>query len=273
MKSYEIPFQKEFNAYLKTTNPQTYRYYNKEIFYFLSWVNKYIHVDHKALYDVSMSQIQRYIHEQIQKNKEIKTINKKITIIKAYYDFLWHINILSPDPAAKIKRIQAESIEKDTAFLDKEQLEKISTFLLHKQRFSLRDMAIYSLFLFAGLKLSEFMQIESKHLVFNSEGLFIEVVGSSTRVVRLPKEEAKYLEQYMQSIPKEQSYLFVSSNGNKLGTSSVNYIFAEAKKCTGVDVNPRKLRNTCGMMKLKSGWSNEMISDYLGIDYFIHAKR
>lgn len=194
------------------------------------------------------------------------TICLQIAAIKSYFGFLEEAEIITSNPATKIKRPAKKAKEKPypeasmiRAIVDNARTD--------------RDRAIIMLFATTGLRFSELANItldEYKHMG-GAEGREIKILGkgSKERTVYVNDETKLAIDMYLTTRPKSDcDKLFLSNWGNELQENNFNLTLKNTFKRAGVpfwkEVSPHWLRAAAATMYAEAGVPIEDIRDLLG---------
>ena len=93
------------------------------------------------------------MEEQLERDKSISTVNKELSIIKTFFNYLWEINKVPVDPAVKIKRLKIEKALKVVTPYD--EILSILQKAMSNQQYSKLRKAIFLLAV-KGLKTADF---------------------------------------------------------------------------------------------------------------------
>lgn len=183
------------------------------------------------------------------------TICLQIAAIKSYFGFLEEAEIITSNPATKIKRPAKKAKEKPypeasmiRAIVDNARTD--------------RDRAIIMLFATTGLRVSELTGItldEYKHMG-GAEGREIKILGkgSKERTVYVNNETKLAIDMYLTTRPKSDcDKLFLSNWGNELQENNFNLTLKNTAKRAGVpfwkEVSPHWLRSSFATLQSEMG--------------------
>jgi len=129
-----------------------------------------------------------------------------------------NLNALSPDQIelAKVKRSQV-------TFLDKEELHKLFQQPNTNQETGLRDRAILELLFSSGLRVSELVNLDRKHINLERKEFTVRGKGQKDRPVFISDESAEWLIKYLDSRADNLPPLFISYSGRHKSSTSGNY--------------------------------------------------
>jgi integrase len=243
------------------------------------------------------------VKKGIMKQRSKASVNHNISALKSLFNYLttrtekdngecyFYRNVMQKVKIEKEKKTakkRADSISKDlleegqlTEFIDfiRNEYENtlpltskktISTFKKNKER----DIAIISLFLGSGLRISELASIEVSLIDFKSNDIEVVRKGDledSVDVLPLAMDDIRdYLAVRSQryKIPDDYPYLFVSDYGKEVKPLSVrtiqNLVKTYSKAFRGKPMSPHKLRHTYATDYLRNGGNLVALRDQLG---------
>lgn len=178
---------------------QSYEKVIKSFFGYLSYVYKK-DVD---LIEISPADIKKYLKEQLNRKKSIPTINKELSILKTFFNYLWEKNLITIDPAVKIKAMN--QIKQPTVEYDYIELKKVLPQVLRNPNYTLERKSIYSLAL-KGFKTADYrFRKDDVNFIDN----YRVKIALRNREIILDGEEAVIFRQYYKSlISEETEYVF-----------------------------------------------------------------
>ena len=218
-------------------------------------------------------------HQEIT-NKE-RGIMRKISSLKSFYNYFFRCEKLTTNPAALIqlpklheKEIIRLDIDEVALLLDEveqgEQLtEKQKAF---HNRTRIRDLALLTLLLGTGLRVSECVGLDLDDLDFKNGGIHIHRKGGKEVTVYFGTEVETALQDYLDErndvIPEEgsENALFLSLQRKRMNVRSVeNLVKKYAKIVTPLKkITPHKLRSTYGTNLYRETGDIYLVADVLG---------
>ena len=219
-------------------------------------------------------------------------IMRKISSLKSFYNYFFRTEKLATNPAALVrlpklhdKEIIRLDVDEVALLLDAVEqgeglTEKQKTF--HK-RTRLRDLALLTLLLGTGIRVSECVGLDINDVDFKNGGIHIHRKGGKEETVYFGSEVENALQDYLDErfgiIPEEGSEqaLFLSMQRKRMNVRSVEnlvkkyaHIVTPLKKIT-----PHKLRSTYGTALYRETGDIRLVADVLGheninttIDYY-----
>lgn len=198
-----------------------------------------------------------------------RTLSRKLTSLKNFYNFLYQEKIIDKDPT---ENVFPPKISKDLPdYLTLEEVTLILNSIKGDNPFDKRDKAILETMYGAGLRVSEItnLKIES---VFYEEG-FIKVIGKrmKERIVPLNRIALnsihEYLRDYRSFFEKYKSeYLFLSRTGKKLTRMDVWNILKKRVKHLNIQkrLHPHILRHSFATHLIEGGADLRSVQEMLG---------
>ena len=135
-----------------------------------------------------------------------------------------------------------------------------------------RDIAIITLLLGTGIRVSELVGLDLSDVDFNNNGVMVTRKGGSQMVVYFGEEVEKalrnYLETYRKAVTPLAGYenaLFLSTQKRRIGVQAVeNMVKKYASQITNKRITPHKLRSTYGTALYKETGDIYLVADVLG---------
>ncbi|MDC3424291.1 site-specific integrase [Aquibacillus sp. 3ASR75-11] len=158
----------------------------------------------KEIYEISPKDIKGFLEAKLASGNEVKTVNKHLTILKGFFDYLWKIGKAPIDPAVKIPRYKVG--EEKPSILMYEDLLDILPQVIHNPDYNSLRKTIFILAI-KGLRSSEF-QIPKENVIDKNN--IIEIMLKK-HVVRLEGIEAEeFLSYYFEAQLNGSNYLFIT---------------------------------------------------------------
>jgi integrase/recombinase XerC len=199
-----------------------------------------------------------------------KSINRKLSSLKAYYRFLLKTKQINENPLAKHKSLKvAKTLQ--IPFSEKEIGNVIDQLDDNKDFESIRNKAIVELFYATGMRKSELIQLKLSDLDFQKQTVKILGKRNKERIVPLIHPTIETLKQYIESRKDFENHnseqaLFLSKKGVKISQTLVyriinNYFSAISTK---EKKSPHILRHSFATHLLNEGADLNAIKELLG---------
>lgn len=213
-------------------------------------------------------------------NKE-RGIMRKVSSLKSFYNYFFRIEKLTTNPAALVqlpklrdKEIIRLDIDEVALLLDEvEQGENLT----EKQkafhnRTRIRDLALLTLLLGTGIRVSECVGLDIDDVDFKNGGIHIHRKGGKEVTIYFGTEVEDALQDYLDerfgidAVPGSESALFLSLQRKRITVRSVeNLVKKYARIVTPLKkITPHKLRSTYGTNLYRETGDIYLVADVLG---------
>ncbi|GGD14662.1 tyrosine-type recombinase/integrase [Flavobacterium orientale] len=258
----------DYLQYQKKYSPHTVLAYQRDILEFSTFVNQTYDQDTITL--VVYPQIRSWIVFLSDQEISNRTINRKISSLKAYYRFLLRIKAISSSPLLKHTALKTPKTLQ-IPFSEKE-INLVLNQLVYPDGFEgIRDKLIIDLFYTTGIRRAELINLKLTSIDFATNT--IKVLGKRNKERILPL--LPIIIQQLQSYMKEREsfgnmggsdYLFLTQKGVKLNDSFVyrlinSYFSGVSEK---VKKSPHILRHTFATHMLNHGANLNSVKELLG---------
>ena len=211
------------------------------------------------LNDVSLGQVS-------DKNNGQASVARKFAAINSFFDFLYCNDYISENPCTKAKspkvskdlRIIKLAPDETAILLDAIEFGKAGSFT-DKQRKYLdgtrtRDLAIATLLLGTGIRVSECVSLDLSDLDFKEYKIHIQRKGGKHQNIAMGDEVITALQQYLKirnqttPLPGYENALFLSLQRKRMCVEAVENMIKKYSKALGFtkNITPHKLRKTYG---------------------------
>lgn len=267
---------KVFFEYIQNSNPM---YQNKEIReYELSLLTKLQASDIEEFLDY----LKYYINPE---GKEITNseagLKRKLSSLRAFYNYYHTHQMINENPTLQVRmpKIREKNIirmdpNEVAEFLDTvESGNKLTkNQLLFHEKSKVRDLAITTLLLGTGIRVSECVGIDIRDVDFNNDRINIVRKGGYESFVYFGEEVREallsYLEERNQQHPAtgHENALFLSSRMQRISVRTVELLVKKYAKASVVTkkITPHKLRSTYGTELYKETGDIYLVADVLG---------
>ncbi|MCR4787942.1 MAG: tyrosine-type recombinase/integrase [Lachnospiraceae bacterium] len=206
---------------------------------------------------------------------------RKLSTLKSFYNYFYKAEKINTNPAAlitlpkihekEIIRLDANEVAilldnvEDGVSLSKKQMQ-------FHDKTKVRDIAMLTLLLGTGIRVSECVGLDLKDVDFNNNGIKIRRKGGYEAVVYFGDEVCEALEEYLEErhhvIPCEghEEALFLSLQNRRISVRAVeNLVKKYASTVTNLKkITPHKLRSTYGTSLYKETGDIYLVADVLG---------
>ncbi|CAL2106033.1 Tyrosine recombinase XerC [Tenacibaculum sp. 190524A02b] len=222
-----------------------------------------------SLVGVHYNQIRTWIVNLVEKGVTNRTINRKISSLKTFYNFLQKIEEIKMNPLAKHKSLKVQ--KKVSVPFTKEEVKAVIDLLNEGDGFEfVRDRLIVELLYATGIRRAELIAIREKDIDL-ARGV-IKVLGKRNKerlIVLLPlvqKSLERYLIEKKNLKEADREYLLVSKKGVKIYETLVYRIINSyfSRVSTKAKKSPHILRHAFATHMLNNGASLNSVKELLG---------
>jgi len=202
---------------------------------------------------------------------------RKLASIRSFFNFLRKKHFVEVNPAVDIDIPKLPQKEPDYLTVSEYQrlLAKIEE--VASPFFKLRDLAIFSLFLSTGIRVSELVSLKLSDVDFEYNNIKIKRKGNKEQTIPLNKQVAELISQYLQVRPEAANpQLFISKKGNGVRANTVYCLVKKYLNLAGIDKSkqgPHLLRHSCLSALLANGVSPVVIQQLAGHKSFDTTRR
>ncbi len=255
-----------YAKYIRGVSDDTTKRYHQKVSYFIkvSEISSIDEVQEKTVHDF-------FIYGRAHKNW-------KVTSYRTYYMtlvvfFRWCVknkylerNFLDDFELPKLEKSLPKKIKKEEAL----QLLEIAYNYPYTQKYlKYRNHAIFALFLFAGLRKNELLNLKFSDVDIENMSIFVRLgKGSKDRIIPMNHTLAQSLSRYLfyrKQSRKTCPEFFTCSNRNKgLNQSGLKLITNKLKEASGISFTIHKLRHTFATLMLEGGCDIYSLSKMMG---------
>jgi len=221
-----------------------------------------------------------------EKNGKIYTngkasIKRKLSSLSSFYAYCYRNDLVSQNPVSKVEkpRLKDKAITRMDAaevanFLDtveygnnltKKQLE-------YHEKNKTRDLALLSLMLSTGIRISECIGLDINHIDFENMCVKVTRKGGKESIVYFSDEACDPIQAYLEERKKiepvkgHENALFLSSQRKRLSVRSAENLVAKYAACSVPlkHITPHKLRSTYGTALYQETGDIYLVADVLG---------
>ena len=235
--------------------------YVKNVELYLKWFQETKDMEFTKLHRENVREYISYL-KNLKKYKP-KTINTKINALSKFNDYLLEEEI-QMDYVIMNKDFM--KIQEPYASLSKFKVKDIEKFRqIVLESGSKRNYALVTLLAYAGLRISEALDIQMKDVNFSTREIIVRGKGEKTRIVFMNDKVKEALQSYLnERAGTEQSYIFVSNRRKRLNRTTINKLFKKYSDELGYTITPHDLRHFFCSHALESGLSVHEVANQAG---------
>ncbi|MFV0248127.1 MAG: tyrosine-type recombinase/integrase [Tenacibaculum sp.] len=255
-------------TYEKKYSNHTYTAYSTDLTAFQKYCNK--HFKETNIEQANYQHIRFWIVALVNKGISNRTVNRKISSLKSFYDFMLKIEEIKSNPLATHKALKTQN-NISIPFTEKE-VTQVTDELKDKSDFEeLRNYLIIELLYSTGIRKAELINIKEEDLDLNSKTLKILAKKNKERYVILLPYIVKTIKLYLNQKSKLKAktvnnYLLITKKGVKLYETLVYRIVNTyfSKVSPKAKKSPHILRHTFASHLLNNGASLNSVKELLG---------
>ncbi len=203
------------------------------------------------------------------------TRNRKLYSLRSFFKFLVREKKLNNNPAETVQASKTETRAEPIYMKTNEARKYIRTIEKSDSRNKIRDLAIAKLFLYAGLRISELVNLNLENLDFDDEALKFYGKGNKERFIPLHNDVMEAILDYLPirdeikvKEEKDEEALFLSSHGRRISPRTIQIFVKKYAKEAGLrqasKITPHKLRHTFATSLYHQTKDIKVLQDLLG---------
>lgn len=294
------PFVKDyFRAIEPTTSTKTrisYAYDLRIFFNFLLEENPYYRK--RSMADITLSDLERieavdieeyqeYLkvysstEEKVMMNTE-KGLARKLSCLRSFYKYYYKHQMISRNPTLQVDmpklhdkaiiRLEADEVASLLDYIEHCGASLKGQAKLYYEKNKLRDLAIVTLLLGTGIRVSECVGLNLNDIDFKKDSIKVTRKGGSEMFVYFGPEVEKALLDYLEqregitTLPGHENALFLSTQKRRIGIQAVENLVKKYSRTVtpSKKITPHKLRSTYGTTLYKETGDIYLVADVLG---------
>ncbi|MCI8319860.1 MAG: tyrosine-type recombinase/integrase [Dorea sp.] len=267
-----------FYHYLMENNP-VYRHYA---------IQQFTAADLARLEPVDIEEYMEYLKVYKREDDETmvngeKGLARKMSALRSFYGYYYKRQVISNNPTLLVEmprihekaiiRLDVDEVALLLDFVESAGEKLTGQALAYYRRTKSRDLAILTLLLGTGIRVSECVGLDLNDVDFKNNGITVTRKGGNQMVVYFGDEVADALRQYIEGDRKKliplsghENALFLSTQRRRMGVQAVeNMVKKYARQVTpNKKITPHKLRSTYGTSLYKETGDIYLVADVLG---------
>ena len=212
-----------------------------------------------------------------------KGLARKMSALRSFYGYYFKHQIIEKNPTLFVDMPKLH--EKAIVRLDTDEVASLLDFVEHGgdeltgqkkvyyEKTKNRDLAIITLLLGTGIRVSECVGLDIQDVDFKNNGITVVRKGGNEMVIYFGEEVEHALKQYLYTtreaatpLPGHENALFLSTQRRRMGVQAVeNMVKKYARQVTpNKKITPHKLRSTYGTTLYKETGDIYLVADVLG---------
>ncbi len=262
-------YLKNFETYLKfekNFSQNTVRAYSADVLCFIIWANE-IEAD-----KIDAEKFSEYLYFIGQMNYTKKTVARKIASIKAFYRFLYNMEIIEYNPLDTTRAPKLPKTLPD--FLTSDEIDRILTNIKMKTPAGYRNRVIFELLWVTGMRISELSGLNYEDLNLEQNEIRVFGKGAKERIVLVPDKTKEFLKNYIENVSDlifktphtGASPLFINNNGYRLQNQSIRKALKAVVDSIELNkhVTPHVFRHSFATRLIEKGADLRVVQELLG---------
>ena len=208
--------------------------------------------------------VRNYLAFLVKTRKSKRTIARKLSSLKAFFNYLVRSGRMTVNPA---DMIPFPKLEKTIPrFLSIDDLFHLLDSIKTDTWFDKRNLAMFETFYSTGMRVSEIEGMNMDDIDFKNQMIRVLGKGSKERIVPVGKRALNAIREYRMSLKEYVIPVFVNKDFSRLGSRSIRRILDKIVKDCQLDVpvSPHTLRHSFATHMLDSGADLRGIQEILG---------
>lgn len=248
----------EYKIFLRDQGKEdnTVQTYSGHVVEYIQWYKDTFGQEPVQLYHTNILDFRSYL--QNVKKLKFKSIDTKLSSLSSFNEFLIKSGEQVDLVITAEDRLKFQQSIASPADITKQEVEAfLQTVLVMTGK---RNYAMAVILAYAGLRVSECIDIRLTDIDFQARELLVIGKGNKQRIVFINDKIIHAVREYLKERKSSSEYLFISRNGGKLHRSSVNRFFAQCSD----RVNPHKLRHYFCSHALEIGYTIAEVANQAG---------
>ena len=228
----------------------------------------YLKLNKIDIFKIEYKNVLDYI-SYLKKNHKSTSINRSISSIRTYYNYLIKNNYTNSNPFKIINGMKKEK-KLPEYFKYNEYVELVNSIDINTN-LGIRNKCIFEVLLCTGCRCNELINIKLDDINLNEKEIKVLGKGNKERIVYLGSYAIESIEKYL-SIrneilgKKDNNYLFINHLGNKLTTRGIRDIIDKIllKSSNNMKITPHTFRHSFATMLLNEGCDLKSVQELLG---------
>ena len=256
----------DYIAKEKRYSPNTVKAYEKDLDLFTSYLINEFEVDDTE--KVNQEMIRSWIVYMIDEGLSGKSVNRKISTLNSYYNYLIKVSVLNENPASHI--VSVKTPQRLPVYFDEEQLNTLLNNPYKTQDFvKSRNLLIVDLLYSTGMRRSELISLTINSIDFANSTIKVLGKRNKQRIIplsnKLVKRIISYIDMKEERFGNVVDYLIVTDKGAKAYPKFIyRVINKELSTLTGSVKSPHVLRHSFATHMLNNGADLNAIKEILG---------
>lgn len=218
------------------------------------------------------TEVVAYLHELRAQKKSASTINRKLSSIRAFYNYMIDRGVVKENPTAEVKSPKAE--QKAIEYLSLEEIDKLIEAQDDTPK-GIRDRAILEVLYATGIKASELIAMNVDDANYRMGFITCNNDYEHARIVPLGRPARAALEKYVFEVrpqllhgKEDENAMFLNYQGDRISRQGLWKVMKECGKKAelGSGLNPNIIRNSFAVHMLQNGADLKSLQELMGYE-------
>lgn len=217
-----------------------------------------------CLNKICKQDISRYLASEVRSGRSKKTLSRRLSSLKAFFNFQVRSGHLDLNPADGVPFPKLEkTIPK---FLSIDDLYRLLDSIPTDTWLDKRNLAMFETFYSTGMRVSEIHSMDMEHIDFKSQVIRVFGKGSKERIVPVGRRALTAIRAYREEFQENFEPVFLNKDLTRLSSRSIRRTLDKIVGDCGlfVPVSPHTLRHSFATHMLDSGADLRGIQEILG---------
>ncbi len=235
-------------------------------FYSFCLFNNFIDSEDEIVKDYK--QIRKWIAWLSSQRLSSKSINRKLSTLRSYYNFLQREKLIETNPVLKITRLKTD--KNLPKFISAEKMDLLLDSSVFSEDFEgVRSRLIVELLYGTGMRRAELINLLLKDIDFENKTVKVTGKRNKQRIIPFPDKLSEIIKKYLlfrKDIHTNSDFLFITKSGKEIYP---NLVYRTAVKyisliSTQKNISPHTLRHTYATQLLNNGADINAVKELLG---------
>ena len=227
----------------------------------------------KGLADCTDNDAISYVLQLGNENKSKPTINRKVSALRTYYEFLIGKGVMSENPFTRIKAVKNDKRQIDYLTID--EAAKLMDLPLDDVK-GLRDKALLEFMYGTGARVTEVVRLKFSDINLRMNFVTLRDVNDESRIVPLGSYASTAMSRYINEsydqikgrAHRDDDFVFVNFRGDPLTRQGIWKILKDYGQLLGIEsrMTPQILRDSFAVHILQNGGDLKTLQELMGFE-------
>lgn len=208
--------------------------------------------------------VRRYLAAQTALKKSKRTLSRRLSALKSFFDYLARSGVIALNPADTIPFPKLEKTLPKAMGID--DIFRLLDTMTCDTWMDKRNLAMFETFYSTGMRIGELHMLNMQDIDFHNGLIRVLGKGNKSRIMPVGRRALDAVEIYRAALKENFSAVFLNKNFERLGRRSIRRILDKVVlECgLGLKISPHTLRHTFATHMLDAGADLRGIQEILG---------